>query len=164
MSMKQLSLYILVVLTLLATSCKKEYDAIYDVTQADIYPNNANKDKLKTPEQYVTVAYANLFQKALSINKLLDITDVILSIGDKEIAREVLISNFMNKSDVILPTDATMRADIGAFLDEAYTRFFVRHPSELEKEWMTNYIIAHPDLSAEIVYFSFAMANEYLFY
>lgn len=145
-------------------SCKKEIPAIFDVNELDVTPDNALKDKLKTPEQYVTVAYANLFQKALSISELLEITDVITSIGDKEIAREVLISNFMNKSDVILPTDAEMRGNVEAFVEEAHKRFFVRLPSELEIAWMKNYLNSHPDLSAEIVYFSYAMANEYLFY
>lgn len=155
-----LSLFIIVGLS----SCKKEREAIYEVNDEQVGPDNPYKDKLKSPEQYVTVLYANLFQRALPINELLDITDVILSIGDKELAREVLISNFMNEMDVLYPSDTIMRDDPSAYLDEAYKRFLVRKPSKLEKEWFINFLAANPDLSSEMVYFAFALSDEYLFY
>ena len=64
----------------------------------------------------------------------------------------------------IIPSDSTMRADIDAFVKDTYRRFLVRDPSEAEKTWFHNYIEADPNVTPEIVYFSFAMSNEYLFY
>ena len=143
--------------------CKQKQVA-YEVNPVGVAPPNANKTKLKTEEQYIAILYANLFQKALSANELLDIVDVIASVGDKDLVHEVLISNFMNKPDVILPGNQEMRADIDGFIVETYHRFLVRPPSEAEKTWFRNFIESHPDLSAELVYFSFALSNEYLFY
>ncbi len=148
---------------LLATpGCKKE--KLYEVNGVDILPPSANKDKLKTNEQYVAILHANLFQTALSANELFDISQCIESIGDKELAREVVISNFMNKPGVIMPEDSIMRADIDQFTIETYNRFLVRQPTEAEKTWYRNYISADPNVTPELVYFSFALCNEYLFY
>lgn len=139
-------------------------DVGYGVNNTTVSPPNANKSKLKTEEQYIAILYANLFQTALSTDDLLEITDVIWSFGDKDFIHEQVISNFMNESNVILPSDSLMRADIDAFMIETYDRFLVRPPSEAEKTWFRNFIEAHPNLSAELVYFAFALCNEYLYY
>ena len=76
----------------------------------------------------------------------------------------MIISNFMNKPGVIIPSDEEMHADIDAFIIATYERFLVRLPTEAEKTWFRNYIETDPNVSAELVYFSFAMSNEYLFY
>ena len=81
-----------------------------------LLPANAFKTKLKTDQQYAAILHANLFQQALSANELYDIAQCIESIGDKEVAREVIISNFMNKPGVQMPTDSVMRADIDGFV------------------------------------------------
>ena len=100
---------LLICIFLSVISCKK--DDIYELNEIHANSYNANKNKLKTTNQYISVLYANLFQKALSANELVEISNCIESIGDKEIAHEVVISNFMNKSDVILPSDSLMRSD-----------------------------------------------------
>ena len=149
-------------LLLLASACTKE--PIYELNDVGLLPPSANKDQPKTNEQYVSILHANLFQDGLSANEVYGIGQCIESIGDKELAREVIISNFMNKPGVILPSDSAMRADIDAFTVETYRRFLVRDPSEAEKTWFRNYIEADPNVTPEIVYFSFAMSDEYLFY
>lgn len=160
--MKRPTLLVLLAALIAFTGCKKK--EAYEVNNTTVSPPNANKSKLKTEEQYVAILYANLFQKALSTDELLDITDVIMSFGDKDLIHEQVISNFMNEPDVLLPSDSLMRADIDAFMIETYDRFLVRPPSEAEKTWFRNFINAHPNLSAELVYFAFALANEYLYY
>ena len=147
----------------LPASCKKEDDS-YLVNTEVLLPANAFKTKLKTDQQYAAILHANLFQQALSANELYDIAQCIESIGDKEVAREVLISNFMNKSGVQMPTDSVMRADIDNFVYETYKRFLIREPTEAEVTYFRNYITSDPNVTPELVYFSFALSNEYLFY
>ena len=65
---------------------------------------------------------------------------------------------------MLLPTDSAMRADIDAFVIDTYRRFLVRDPNEGERTWFRNYIEADPNVTPEIVYFSFAMCDEYCFY
>ena len=150
-------------LSVLAISCKKD-DIIYDVNQVNATSYNANKNKLKTISQYISILYANLFQKALSANELVEITNCIESIGDKEVAHEVVLSNFMNKSGVTLPSDSLMRTDLNAFIEQTYKRFYVRDLTEAEREFFLNFFASHPDVSAEMVYSAFSLSNEYQFY
>jgi len=150
-------------LSVLTTSCKKD-DVIYDVNQVNATSYNANKNKLKTIPQYISILYANLFQKALSANELVEITNCIESIGSKEVAHEIILSNFMNKSGVILPSDSLMRIDVNAFIEQTYKRFYVRDLTEAEREFFLNFFASHPDVSVEMVYSAFSLSNEYQFY
>ncbi|MDB4250963.1 hypothetical protein N9815_01395 [Flavobacteriales bacterium] len=150
-------------LSVSATSCKKD-DIIYDVNQVNATSYNANKNKLKTISQYISILYANLFQKALSANELVEITNCIESIGDKEVAHEIVLSNFMNKSGVTMPSDSLMRTDINAFIEQTYKRFYVRDLTEAEREFFLNFFASHPDVSVEMVYSAFSLSNEYQFY
>jgi hypothetical protein len=150
-------------LSVLAISCKKD-DIIYDVSQVNATSYNANKNKLKTISQYISILYANLFQKALSANELVEITNCIESIGDKEVAHEIILSNFMNKSGVAIPSDSLMRTDVNAFIEQTYKRFYVRDLTEAEREFFLNFFVSHPDVSVEMVYSAFSLSNEYQFY
>ena len=145
------------------SSCQKD-DIVYDINQLQSSSYNANKNKLKSVSQYISIVYGNLFQKALSSNELVEITRCIESIGDKQVAHEIVLSNFMNEPDVIIPSDSLMRADLDLFLEETYKRFFVRDITEAEREFFLNYLNANPNVSSEMVYMSFALSNEYQFY
>lgn len=149
---------------LLLASCSEDKRYIYEVDQVEIEPTSLSKTREKTYEQYVSILYANLFQEALPADKMVDITDVVRSKGDKELIFEQLISNFMNKSNVILPTKTEMDADLDTFVEDVYVRFLVRKPTEAEKTWFKNYLLSNPQLTPEMVYFSFALSNEYKFY
>ena len=150
-------------LILIVSSCQKD-DIVYDINQLQSSSYNANKNKQKSIGQYISIVYANLFQKALSSNELVEITRCIESIGDKQVAHEIVLSNFMNSDDVIIPSDSLMRADLDVFLEETYKRFFVREITEAEREFFLNYLNANPNVSSEMVYMSFALSNEYQFY
>lgn len=146
------------------SGCKKKDDNLYGVNPLGLTPAIADKNKLKSDEQYVSILYANMFQKALSATEVLICSNCILSIGDKQLAREVVVSNFLNKPGVIIPSDTEMRSDPAKFVTDAYERFLVRKPTEAEKTYFVNYINANTQVRAELVYFAFAMCNEYLYY
>ena len=148
---------------ILFSSCKKD-DPVYSINQIQANAYNANKTKLKSPSQFISILYANLFQKALSANELVEITRCIESVGDKELVHEVIISNFMNRDEVTLPSDSLMRADLEAFIEETYRRFYVRDITAAEREFFINFFNANPDVSAEMVYTAFSLSNEYQFY
>lgn len=148
---------------LLLFSCK-ENTYVYELTDLEIQPNNAGKTKEKSQEQFINVAYANLYQTALAPNQLVAISDVITSIGDKQVAIETVIAKMMSDPNVQLPSNSEMRADIPRFVEETYKRFFVRIPTEAEKTFFTNFIHSNPQLEPEHVYFAFATSNEYYHY
>ena len=112
---------ILLVLIVFATSCQKE-EYRYGLTSVDILQPSANKNKLKTAEQYVAVLYVNFFQKAISTKELVELERLIRSVGDKRLVYELIISSFLNDPDIIIPDDSEMRADIKTFLNETRNR------------------------------------------
>jgi len=148
---------------LLFTGCKKEV-FVYEVDPVDLGRGAGDKDREKSNQEYAAILHANLFQTALSPGDLYEIDQCIQSIGDKQLAREVIISNFMNKPGVIIPTPEEMHADVSAFITATYNRFLVRNPTEAEKTWFRNMIEADPNVTPELIYFSFALSEEYLFY
>ena len=146
-------------------ACKKKTDnKLYQVNAHETFPTNTGKNKLKTESQYISILYANLFQEALSANELVEVIDCIESIGDRETAHEIVISNFMTRPGIVFPTNAEMRADIDKFLDDTYKRFFVRDLSEAERTWFKTYIQNNPNVTPELVFFAFTLSNEYLYY
>jgi hypothetical protein len=167
--MKKLITYTaVIILTFGFSNCKKETieDTVFEVNQVKLYPSASSKLKEKTESQWIAVLYTNLFQQALSAGEIYKAGQCITSIGDKELAREVIISNFMNFTSPLplIPTNTDMRSDIDRFVQETYERFLIRRPTEGEKQYFRNEIISDPSRSPEIVYFSFALSNEYLFY
>lgn len=151
-------------IALVALGACKEKSYIYGVEEVLVQPVDLSGKKEKTPEQYIAILYANLYQKAMSPNQLVQATETITSIGDKQVAYETLISKFMNDPDIRLPSEQSMREDPEAFVIETYKRFFVRVPTEGEKTWMINYIKSHPEVTPEHVYYAFAISNEYYYY
>lgn len=149
---------------ILFASCKKEPERIFEVNNTVLLPPNAGKDKLKTTEQYVAILYTNLFQQALSPGDVYNISVAIESVGDFELAREVLINNFMNNPGVNIPSSTTMNADKSAFIKETYNRFLLRNPTEAELTWFENYLVSNPNITPELVYYSFAISDEYMYY
>ena len=145
-------------------SACKEKTYVYEVNDVLITDNGAEKDKEKTVEQYLSILYANLFQKAMSPNQLVEATEIVSSIGDKQVAFETIIAKFMAHPDVIIPTNASMRNNIEQFVSDTYHRFYVRRPTEAEKTFFVQYIETRPNLNPELIYLSFLTSNEYYFY
>jgi hypothetical protein len=137
---------------------------VYELNEINATSYNANKNKLKSSNQFISILYANLFQEALSANELVEISRCIQSIGDKEVAHEIILSNFMNKEGVIIPSDSIMRDDLNLFIEESYKRFFVRDITEAEREFFLSFFESHPNVSAEMVYMAFSLSNEYQYY
>ena len=152
----------ILVSVLLISSCVK--DDVYELNEVLANSYNANKNKLKSSNQFISILHANLFQKALSANELVEISRCIESIGDKEVAHEIILSNFMNKEGVIIPSDSLMREDLNVFIEESYKRFFVRDITEAEREFFLSFFESHPNVSAEMVYMAFSLSNEYQYY
>lgn len=157
---------LLLAATMLISGCKKkeEFTQVYELDAFNALPPNAGKLKTKTDEQYISILHANLFQVAISSKRLSEMTDAIYSVGDKEIAHELIVAKFMIDPGVKLPTNAEMRGDIDQFLEDTYKRFLVRNISEAERQWFKNYITSTPEVTVEFVYTAFALSDEYQYY
>lgn len=145
-------------------ACKKEEVGLYELNEVNLVSSAADKDKRKSNQQFISILYTNIFQTALPSSDVFEIDQLFQSLGDQDVAREILISNFFNQEGIDLPTQEEMLADIDRFVEDTYKRFFVRLPDVAEKTWVKNFIQSNPYLSPELVFFAFALSNEYQYY
>ncbi len=144
--------------------CTKEIHVQYQVNAANIYESKAQKFKNKNEAEYISILYTSLYQKAIDPMELFQAQSVLYSIGDQNVAKEMLLSGYFNNPKIIIPSNADMRKDIPAFITETYKRFYLRYPSEAEKVYFTNYIKNNPEVTVELIYTAFSTSDEYSFY
>ena len=151
-------------LLLLIAGCKAEPDVTYGLQPLELNASNAEKDRVKSIDQWITILYADLFGEALGSAELFEVKQAFFSVGDQDIARATLVSNFMQDANVQLPDAGVMVQDPDGFIDDTYVRFLVRYPTEAERTWMRNYLSSNPTMTPELVYTAFALSEEYLHY
>jgi len=165
---------LLIAVVLLATvciGCKKEvtqnveYDnIIYDINNEVIYATSSEKTKQKTPLQFISILHTDLFGTGIPPNDLNEMGTLFLSIGDKNIARELILSNWMADINVQLPMMADMRANPDEFVEQVFVKFYLRKPDAYEKKFFVDKITGDMNVTPEFVYLAFALSNEYNFY
>jgi hypothetical protein len=149
---------------LLFYSCKKEYRYVYDVGNEVVYESNSEKNKQKSSAQFISILYSNLFQTSISLQESNQLSELRMAVGDKQVADNLIINNYINSAGVNLPSDADMRADIPKFVEETYIRFYLRKPTPYEAKFLKEEIENDPGLSPKLIYAAFAESNEYKFY
>ncbi len=168
---------------LVIVACKKDEDTLYQINPVTVYPQGtlysnegdfdtdnltgvySGKGKLKTHEQYIAVLYSNIFRRGITVNELNDARDALYSLGDKQLGYEILVVNYLERPDAIIPSDDFMRQYPDSFLTEVYNRYFVREISEAERTWMRNYIEDNRDeVGVEEVIAAVALSNEFKIY
>lgn len=145
-------------------SCKKEKNVTFGVNDQIVYEDKSLKTKRKSDAEYISILYTNLYQVPISPNQLYKTQNVIYSIGDRNVANEMVLSNYFNTSTLKIPKDSEMRADVELFVEKTYKRFYLRYPSEGEKTFFINYIKSNPNVTVEMVYTSFSVSDEYQYY
>jgi hypothetical protein len=162
--LKHISIILLIPLTLGFASCKKEIDAKYALTQVKVLDDDLIKNKQKSPKQFTSILYTDIYNKAISIDFLVKTERVIESVGDKYLVNEMIISNYMNQDDKVLPTNQEMRSNLDSFIVNTYIKFFLRNPNQMERSFFKSYIESNPNVTVELVYTAFVSSDEYLYY
>jgi hypothetical protein len=151
-------------LLLLASSCKKETIFTYAVNEVDVTQPGAVKPNVKSDLEVLSIAYSDLFGTSIPTDELEALALSYQSFGDKRLVMDMVILNFLNDPGVQIPTDAAMRADIEAFVEECYRKFFIREPSAFERWFVSDLIRKDSGLTPDIVYYAFMTSVEYRFY
>jgi hypothetical protein len=162
MNMRNFYISILCIACLFA--CTKEKKVVFGVRPEVLYEDKAKKTKKKSDAEYISILYTNLYQTPISPNQLYKTQNVIFSIGDHNVASELVLSNYFNTTGLKIPTDGQMRNNIDSFVTTTYKRFYLRLPSEGEKTFFKNYISLNSNVTVEMVYTAFAASDEYQFY
>ena len=164
-------LHIAISLLLINIGCKKEieeqqvYDnVIYEIDSTKLYGSSAQKTKQKTPTQYISILYSDLFSNTIPINDLTELSVLSLALGDKSMVNELILSNALSSPSIVIPSDSQMRNDIESFVTSTYRKFYQRNPTPYEQLYMVDLINKDTDLKVIEIYTSFILSNEYYYY
>lgn len=159
--------------TITLFSCKKETKVVnetvvdnyvYDIDQVAVYQDNIEKTRQKSSELFISGLYSNLFQTPIESGTLSDLAQIRQATGDKQMADELFLNTFINDGGAVIPSNATMRADLDLFITETYLRFYLRIPNPYEVFELKKTINEDEEITPEIIYQAFALSNEYKFY
>jgi hypothetical protein len=153
---------IFIIIFAFATSCERE--VIYELEPETIYQNAAEKENLKTPSQFISIAYNDLFAATLPASTLNDVSLAFQAFGDNKLIEKLLIENFLNSPDADVPLDSEMRDDLEQFVERSYLKFYNRLSNEFEVWKWEQMLLNDEDISALMVYSAFLTSEEYRYY
>jgi len=169
--MKMRNLIGLALVIFVFASCKKTteetivYDnVIYEINDVEVYASNVQKTKQKSPEQYISIMYNDIYNQSISTTFLQDLSQLYQSVGDKTMMNELLLSIFLDDLTADVPSDTEMRNDVEQYVEDTYIRFYQRYPTAYEKQYLSNLINGDANLTSDMVFTSFVLSNEYYFY
>lgn len=151
-------------IALLVSSCNKEKRYIYQVQEQELYQNSNEKQTLKSTTQFISIAYSDLFGTSITNDELNKFDVALQAFGDKGVLQDMIVKSLINRSGVQVVTANAMRADIPAFIEGAYLRFYNRKPNEFEAWKMKDLIEKNADVTPVMVYYSLMTSEEYRYY
>ncbi len=157
-------LFLILALSGIVSCKKKETDYIYGVNDVTVNQSGISKPNVKNTIEFISIAYSDLFGTTIGATELTELSLCYLAFGDKKFIEDLIIRNFLNKTGVIIPSQSTMTADVNAFVQTTYRKFYNRDPNEFEKWQVVNYINTTSNITPELVYYSFMTSDEYRYY
>lgn len=161
--MKAIALYPLLALLLMA-GCKKETTYVYGLEDVPVNKPAAAKDRVKSQTEFIAIAYSDLTGNNVSVNTLESFLAPYLAFGDQKLIEQMIIKSFLNNTNVTIPSNTSMRADIEAFVTDCYTRFYNREPDEFELWYLKDLIEKDANITPTEVYFALMTSDEYRYY
>ncbi len=158
------SLFFFACTLLLLASCNREKRYIYEVEQQELYQNASEKRNLKTTTQFISIAYNDLFGSSITTEELNKFDITLQAFGDKAVLQDMIVKSLINRGGVQIVDNSTMRADIAAFCENTYLRFFNRKPTEFEAWKLKDLIEKNADITPKMVFYSLMTSDEYRYY
>lgn len=160
------AIYYLLIFVLFISACQKDDPAyLFEVENVQVKPSSANKDRLKTDIEFISIAYNDLFGSNISQNELNQIITTYQSFGDKSLVIELIIRKFVFSGESNIPAiDRSSDASVETFVKESYEKVYNRAPNAFEKWYLTDFLKSNEDVNSQVYYYSIMTANEYRYY
>lgn len=150
-------------ITVLA-SCKKEEDLIYELEPVRVAQSGTGKSQLKTTDQFVTIAWQDLFGSNIPQYEMSKLNVVYTAFGDKKVVEDIIIRNFLNKPGLVIPSSPAINGDTLEFIKATYMKFYNREPGVFESFYLREQFRLNPALKPEGLYYALMTSDEYRFY
>lgn len=152
------------VLILMFLSCSKEKQYQYEVNNVDVSGGTGAKNNQKSTTEFISIAYADLFNTTIPQSKLINLSVAYNSFGDLKVIEDRIIRNLLNTPGANIPASFSVSGDTTQFVVNCYRKFFNRDPNELEKYYWKGLIRTNNNVTPMIVYYSLMTSDEYRFY
>jgi len=146
-----------------ATSCT-ERSTSFEIDTIEIGVADEAKERAKRERQFIQTLYNQIYQAPLPPSDAVAFSELFQSIGDRQVAIEVIVAKMVADPNAVLPSLTDLRGDPEAFTAQLYRRLYVRDATQAELSWWVNYLETHPDVDVAQVVFAFVTANEYRYY
>lgn len=159
-------LVLLAALLMSFSACKKDDPTFFfGVEDVTVTQSSADKNRLKTDIEFVSIAYADLFGGSISQSALEDIIITYKSFGDKSMVIEMIIRKYIaDEASNVGSIDRSSQATTESFVQSTYEKLYNRTPNAFEKWYLSDLIQTDSDINAEMVYYAMMTANEYRYY
>lgn len=160
--MKHVVTYLLILTVLV--SCKRQQINEYNINPVVVNQDGANKENLKTADQFITLLYTDLYASSISYSELNKLQRLLESFGDKNVIIERIAQNMLNDPLAQIPSDSILTTGTDAFITETFNLFLTRNPSEAELWYIRELIRDNPSLTVKEIYYGFITSEEYKYY
>ena len=154
----------LAVLLLLAAACKKDTQYQYQVQNQQLYQNSGQKTNLKTTNQFISIAYNDLYNASITTSQLGNLNVCLEALGDQATMEDMIVKNLLSQATSQIPDSTSMRANIPVFVTQTYLRLYNRQPTAEEAWKMQELIQQNAGINPQIIYYSMMTGNEYRYY
>jgi hypothetical protein len=155
---------VLILSAVLALPSCTERSTSFEIEPIEIGVADDAKTRAKRQRQFLQTLYNHIYQAPLPPSDAVALDELLRSIGDSQLAIEVVVAKMVADPNADLPSLTEMRNDPETFISDLYRRLYVRDATAAEKSWWVNYLETHPDVDVAQVVFSFITANEYRYY
>lgn len=146
------------------SSCTAEKEYQYEVDTVSIDQEGSDKSNQKSTDEFIAIAYADLFGTTIPQNKLVNLNTAYTAFGDKKVIEERIVRNFLNDPAVIIPSQPAVGGDTVLFIVQCYEKFYNRTPTEFEKYNWKKLIAGDPNVKPLTIYYAMMTSDEYRFY
>ncbi|CAN5242710.1 hypothetical protein BH09BAC1_BH09BAC1_19010 [soil metagenome] len=149
---------------LFLVSCKKEEIYVYEVNDVKITQDKGDKNNVKSQTEFIAIAFSDLFQTGIDRPSLEILLSPYLAFGDQKLIEQMIIKTFLNVPAADIPTKQQMDAGRAKFIDDAYVKFYSRHPDEFELWHFEKLLVEDPSITPQMFYFAILTSDEYRYY
>jgi hypothetical protein len=162
--MKRKTSIVFSIILLAFFACTKEKKYQYEVNPVNVTQEASIKTNRKSTTEFISIAYADLFNTTIPQSKLVNLTLAYSSFGDLKVIEERIIQNFLNDSTANIPLQPSVNGDTLVFITNSYKKFYNRQPNEMEKHYWRELIRANSSVKPITIYYAIMTSDEYRFY
>ena len=144
-------------------SCSGGKTPVYEVETVRVHKAGSQKPHVKSTEQFIAIAYADLFGENIRQSELNNLKLAYEALGDLKMIEEMIILNLLARPEIQLPSREKMMEDLPRFVSQTYLKFYNREPNEFEHWRIQQYIEEDSEgtYTPELIYFALMTSNEY---